>query len=62
VVELFRDGYLSWIEAHLISLGNFTRLLARMERPAQAASASTSAGDGNDTEPGNFDAVTANVH
>ncbi len=62
VVELFRDGYLSWIEAHLISLGNFTRLLARMERPAQAASASTSAGDGNDTEPGNFDAGTANVH
>jgi len=31
VVELFRDGYLSWIEAHLLSLGNFTRLLSRME-------------------------------
>lgn len=31
VIELFRGGYLSWIEAHLISLGNFTRLLSRME-------------------------------
>jgi len=30
VVELFREGYLSWIEAHLISLGNFPRLIARM--------------------------------
>ncbi|MBX9717078.1 MAG: SapC family protein [Burkholderiaceae bacterium] len=30
VVELFRLGYMSWIEAHLISLGNFSRLLARM--------------------------------
>jgi hypothetical protein len=59
VVELFRDGYLSWIEAHLISLGNFTRLLARMDRPAQAPSAAT---DGNDAAPGSFDAGSANVH
>lgn len=35
-VELFREGYLSWIEAHLIKLGNFTRLLTWMGRPVEA--------------------------
>jgi len=31
VVELYRNGYLPWIEAHLISLGNLTRLVARLD-------------------------------
>lgn len=31
VVELFRNGYLSWIDAHLISLGSLPRLVARMD-------------------------------
>ena len=31
VVELFRQGYLSWIEAHLISLGSLSRLVARLD-------------------------------
>jgi hypothetical protein len=35
VLELFRSGYLPWIEAHLASLGNVERL-ARMQ-PAAAA-------------------------
>ena len=31
VVELYRNGMLPWIEAHLISLGNLTRLVARLD-------------------------------
>ena len=31
VVELFRNNYLPWIEAHLLSLGNLTRLVARLD-------------------------------
>lgn len=31
VVELFRNGYLAWIDAHLISLGSLPRLVARLE-------------------------------
>lgn len=31
VVELFRNGYLPWIEAHLLSLGSLGRLVARLE-------------------------------
>ncbi len=33
--ELFRSGYLSWIEAHLISLGSLGRLVARMDAQTQ---------------------------
>lgn len=34
-VELFRAGYITWIEAHLISLGSLNRLISRLEaRPA----------------------------
>lgn len=32
VVELFRQGLLPWVEAHLLSLGNLSRLLARLPR------------------------------
>lgn len=32
VVELFRNGYLAWIEAHLISLGSLSRLVDRVDR------------------------------
>ena len=31
VVELFRSGYLGWIEAHLISLGSLARLVSRLD-------------------------------
>ena len=34
VVELFRQGLLPWIEAHLLSLANLNRLLVRLPRPA----------------------------
>lgn len=37
VVELFRLGYLSWIEAHLVSLGNLTRLVARLDGSSQVS-------------------------
>jgi hypothetical protein len=30
-VELFRSGYLAWIEAHLLSLGSLSRLVARLD-------------------------------
>jgi hypothetical protein len=36
VVELFRSGALAWIEAHLLSLGNLARLVARLEGQADA--------------------------
>ena len=29
--ELFRSGYVAWIEAHLISLGSLSRLVARLD-------------------------------
>ncbi|WP_374593218.1 SapC family protein [Aquabacterium sp.] len=32
VVELFRQGLVPWIEAHLLSLANLNRLLARLPR------------------------------
>ncbi|HZF78967.1 MAG TPA: SapC family protein, partial [Rubrivivax sp.] len=32
VVELFRNGYLAWIEAHLISLGSLARLVDRTDQ------------------------------
>jgi hypothetical protein len=32
VVELFRNGYLAWIEAHLISLGSLSRLVDRVDK------------------------------
>lgn len=42
VLELFRSGYLGWIEAHLLSLGSLTRLVARM---GEAARVSDEAGE-----------------
>ena len=32
VVELFRNGHLAWIEAHLLSLGSLGRLVALLEQ------------------------------
>ncbi|QSA95792.1 SapC family protein [Methylococcus sp. EFPC2] len=37
VTELFRSGYLSWIEAHLISLGSLPRLVARLDEHTQVS-------------------------
>ena len=37
VVELFRSGYLSWIEAHLISLGSLPRLVARLDEHSRVS-------------------------
>jgi hypothetical protein len=37
VVELFRAGYLSWIEAHLLSLGSLGRLVARLDDAAKVS-------------------------
>lgn len=39
VVELFRAGYLGWIEAHLLSLGSLPRLVARLDARLQQAAA-----------------------
>jgi hypothetical protein len=44
VAELFRLGYVSWIEAHLLSLGSLGQLVSRMApQPAATATASASA-------------------
>jgi hypothetical protein len=37
VVELYRSGYLSWIEAHLLSLGSLGRLVARLGDAARVS-------------------------
>ena len=37
VIELYRSGYLSWIEAHLLSLGSLARLVARMGDTARVS-------------------------
>jgi hypothetical protein len=37
VVELYRSGYLSWIEAHLLSLGSLSRLVARLGDAAKVS-------------------------
>jgi hypothetical protein len=36
VMELFNKGWLSWVYAHLISLTNFSRLVDRYSKIAQA--------------------------
>lgn len=35
IVELFRNGYMGWIYAHLLSLGNVRRLAARLDRASR---------------------------
>lgn len=47
VIELFRSGQLSWIEAHLNSLGQLNRLLDRLPAPDPAP------GPGMAADPGN---------
>lgn len=37
VIELYRSGYLSWIEAHLVSLGSLVRLVARLDEHSAAS-------------------------
>jgi hypothetical protein len=37
VVELYRSGYLSWIEAHLLSLGSLGRLAVRLGDAAKVS-------------------------
>ena len=37
VIELYRSGYLSWIEAHLLSLGSLARLVARLDEHTQVS-------------------------
>lgn len=54
IVELHRSGFLAWIHAHLISLGNVTRLPARIgveDRPA-AAEASLEPDESDAEDPG----------
>ena len=37
IVELFRNGYMGWVYAHLLSLGNVRRLAARLDRASRLA-------------------------
>lgn len=51
VVELFRSGYLGWIEFHLLSLGNLTRLVARLDEHSRVSD-----------EAGDLPAAAADAH
>ena len=35
IVEIFKNGYMGWIYAHLLSLGNVRRLAARLDRTSR---------------------------
>ena len=35
LVEIFRNGYMGWVYAHLLSLGNVRRLAARLDRASR---------------------------
>lgn len=35
IVEIFRNGYMGWVYAHLLSLGNVRRLAARLDRASR---------------------------
>jgi hypothetical protein len=37
IVEVFRNGYMGWVYAHLLSLGNVRRLAARLDRASRVA-------------------------
>ena len=50
VLELLRAGYLAWIEAHLLSLGSLSRLMARMQGAA-TGSAAADPGEAASTAP-----------
>ena len=64
IVEIFRNGYMGWVYAHLLSLGNVRRLAARLDRasrvtedsmleskPAENASTDESGRGGNGSSP-----------
>lgn len=40
-VEIFKNGYMGWIYAHLLSLGNVRRLAGRLDRASKLAEGST---------------------
>jgi hypothetical protein len=63
IVEVFRNGYMGWVYAHLLSLGNVRRLAKRLDQASHVAeegaletksagaSDKTAALDGNGREP-----------
>ena len=40
IVEIFRNGYMGWVYAHLLSLGNVRRLSARLDKTSRVANES----------------------
>lgn len=52
IVEIFRNGYMGWVYAHLLSLGNVRRLAARLDRASRMADVSPLAPPavGNDSD------------
>ena len=40
IVEIFRNGYMGWVYAHLLSLGNVRRLSARLDKTSRVESES----------------------
>lgn len=59
IVEIFRNGYMGWVYAHLLSLGNVRRLAKRLDRASRVAkegvleTASGEARDGDGAYGGN---------
>jgi hypothetical protein len=43
ILELFKLGYLHWIDAHLLSLGNLQRLTVRLDKLTQASETAAAA-------------------
>jgi hypothetical protein len=41
IVEIFRNGYMGWIYAHLLSLGNVRRLASRLDKASKMSEEST---------------------
>jgi hypothetical protein len=41
VVEIFKNGYMGWIYAHLLSLGNVRRLANRLDKASKMSDEST---------------------
>ena len=51
VVELFRQGYLAWIEAHLVSLGSLNRLVGRLDKQSTVSQDGPSAAGAEEASP-----------
>ncbi len=62
VIRLFRSGELAWIYSHLLSMGNFNRLIGKSAAPGSVASGEKTAPSEKASSPGKSAAVTSKSH